>query len=116
MIASAPHLDRLVDERRRHLARLQQVAGQLDLVALGDALGKVEHCRGRLVFAGQLVGQLVAPIDLDDVDRDELGRDRLGELAAKGDDELVGRPAVEAEDGLSKRQRGVCCQPFAREG
>src|SRR3954453_17943511 len=35
-------LDRLVDQCRRDLACLEQVAGQLDVVFLGDALGLIE--------------------------------------------------------------------------
>ena len=49
-----------------------------------------------------LLGQLVAPVDLDDVDGDQLGVDRLGQLAAEVDDELIGRAAVEAQHGLSE--------------
>ena len=84
-------------------ARLEQVALELDLVALGDALGYVEHRRRRQILIGHLVGQLVLPSHLDHVDRHQLGGVKLRQLAAQIDHQLIGRTAVEAEHGLVNR-------------
>jgi hypothetical protein len=64
----------------------------------------VEQSRSRLVLRRHLLGQLVAPVDFDHVDRDQFRVMALGQLASEVDYELIGWAAVQTEHGLLERR------------
>ena len=65
--------DGLVDERGADVPGLEQLRAHLHPGSFRGPLGHVQHGRGQLTAARDLVVQVMAPIDLHDVQRDQLG-------------------------------------------
>ena len=79
-----------------------RVVSSLQPVLVGHRLGQVEDGGGRLVVAGDVLGEVVRPVDLDDVDAGQAALGRADELAGRAHHEGVGRAAVEADDDASR--------------
>ena len=73
---------------------------------VGHGLGQVEDRRGRLVVAGDVLVQVVRPVDLDDVHAGQGALGLAGKLAGDAHHERVGGAAVEADDDASRGDLG----------